>query len=69
MGDEGDGLLISPDGVAPSQTVGVSASDISHGTKKSRRRFFLAPIHTASPGKRAVKWLCVCVCDWYLSYF
>jgi len=23
---------------------------------------FLVPAHTDSPGKRAVKWVCVCVC-------
>jgi len=28
-GDDGGGPLISPDGVSPSQIVGVSASDIS----------------------------------------
>jgi len=29
MGDEGDGPLISPDGVAPNRIVGMSSSDIS----------------------------------------
>jgi len=24
---------------------------------------FLVPAHLGSPGKRAVKWVCVCVCD------
>ena len=54
MGDEGGGLLISPDGVVPS--VSVSACTI-----KSRRRYPLAPAHLGSPRKRAVKHLCVCV--------
>ena len=25
---------------------------------------FLVPAHLGSPGKRAVKWVCVCVCVW-----
>ena len=61
-GDEGGGSLISPDGVALSQIVGVSASDISACTIKSRRRFLLAPAHPGSPGKRALKRLCLYVC-------
>ena len=44
-GDDGGGSLISPDGVAPIQMVGVSAHVIFPYNKKS---------------KRAVKWLCVC---------
>ena len=39
MEDERGGSLISPDRVAPSWIVGVSASDISPCTMKSRRRF------------------------------
>jgi len=35
-GDHGGGSLISPDGVAPSRIVGVSASDISPCTIKRR---------------------------------
>jgi len=62
MGDEGGGSLISPDGVVPSRMVSVSASDIFPCTIKSGRRFLPAPAHTGSPGKRAVKRLCVCVC-------
>ena len=58
--DEGDGSLISLDGVAPSRIVGVSASDISPCTIKSRR-FLLAPAHQGSSGKMAIKQLCVCV--------
>jgi len=61
MMDEGGGSLISPDGVALSRIVDVSASDISPCTIKSRS-FLLAPAHPGRPGKRAVKRLCVCVC-------
>jgi len=39
-GDDDGGLLMSLDGVAPIQIVGVSASDIFPCTIKSRRRFF-----------------------------
>ena len=46
MGDEGGGSLISPDGVAPSRIVGMSASDISPCTIKSRR----ISSGTGSPG-------------------
>jgi len=60
MGDYGGGLLISPDGVAPSRIVDVSASVIFPYTIKSRR-FLLAPAHPGSSGKGAVKRLCVCV--------
>ena len=59
----GCGSLISPDGVAPSHIVGVSASVIFPCIIKSRRRFLLAPAYpvtTGSPRKRAVKWF-VCV--------
>jgi len=61
MGDDGVGLLISLDGVAPTRIVGVSASVIFPCTIKSRRRFLLAPVHPGSTGKRAVKRLCVCL--------
>ena len=61
---DGGGSLISPDGVAPSQIVGVSASDIFPCTIKSRRSFLLAPAHLGDPGKRAVERLwCVVVVD------
>jgi len=40
MGNERGGSLISLDGVAPSQIIGVSASDISPCTIKYRRSFF-----------------------------
>jgi len=49
--DDGGGLLISPDGVAPSRMVNVSASDISLCTTKSERRFLLALAHLGGPGK------------------
>ena len=53
--------MISPGGVAPSRMVRVSAFVIFPCTIKSRR-FVLALAHLGSPEKRAVKWLCVCVC-------
>ena len=28
---------------------------------------FLVPAHLDSPGKRAIKWVCVCVCEIYIS--
>ena len=62
MGGEGGGSLISPDEVAPSRIVGVSASDISPRTIKSRRRLLLTLVHPGTPGKRAVEWLYECVC-------
>jgi len=61
MGGDGGGPLISPDGVAHIQIVGVSAAVIFHCTIKSRRKFLLAPAHPGSPGKRAVKRSCVCI--------
>jgi len=54
--------LRSPDGVAPSQMVGVSASVpllIFPCTIKSRGSL-LAPAHPGGPRKRAVKWLWRC---------
>jgi len=54
VGDDGGGSLISPDGVAPSWLVGVSASVIFSCTIisiKSRRRFLLTPAHPGGPGK------------------
>ena len=59
MGDEGGGSLISPDAVAPSRIVGMSAPNIFPCTMKSKRRFLLALAHPGSPRKRAIKWLCV----------
>jgi len=49
--------VISPDGVAPSWMVGVSASvnlPLHHKVQSS----LLAPAHLGGPGKRAVKRLC-----------
>jgi len=48
---DGGGGLVSPDGVAPSLMVSVSAS-------------VNLPLHDSpgGPGKRAVKRLCVCMC-------
>ena len=48
MGDEGSRSLISLDGVASSQIVSVSVSNIYPCTIKSRRRFLLAPAHPGS---------------------
>jgi len=47
------------------QIVGVSASDISPSIITPEEDFLLAPAHLDSPTKRAVKWLCVCVCVLY----
>ena len=63
MGDDGGGLLISPDGVAPSRMVSVSASVIPLH-HKSPEDFFLAPAHPGSHRKRAAKWLDVCVYEY-----
>jgi len=50
--DDGDGLLIGPDGVAPTRIVGVSALFILPSAIKSRRSFLLAPAHPGGrPGK------------------
>jgi len=62
---DGGGSLMSPDGMAVSRIVCVSASVIFPCTIKSKR-FLLVPTHPGSPGKRAVKWLCVLLL-WYLS--
>jgi len=61
-GDEGGGLLISPDGVAPSQSVSVSASDIFPCTTISRSRFLLALAHPGSLRKSAING-CVSACS------
>jgi len=50
MGDDGGGPLISPDGVAPSRTVGVSVSVIFPCTIKTQK-FLLASAHPAGPRK------------------
>jgi len=59
--DEGGGLLISLDGVPPTQIVGVSASDIPLHDEVQKKHYLLAPAHPGSPGKRAVKRLSLCV--------
>ena len=48
MGDDGGGLLISPDGEASCRMVSVSASVIFPYSIKVQNK--------------AVKWLCLCVC-------
>jgi len=48
MGDDGEGSLIRPNGVAPIRMVGVPASVIFPCNKNSRR-FPLAPAHPDSP--------------------
>jgi len=53
--DDGGGLLISLDGVVPSQMVDVSASVIFPCTIKARRFLLLALAHPGSPRKRAIK--------------
>jgi len=55
--------VISPDGVALSQIVGVFASVIFRCTIKSRRRFLLSPAHLVVPGKGHKTVACVCICS------
>jgi len=65
-GYDGGGSLISPDGVVPSQIVGVSASDICPLNHKVHKTIFLVALaQRGSPGKRAVKKLCVYVFTQY----
>jgi len=47
--------LVSPDGVAPSWMVGVSAS-VNLPLHHEVQKFSSAPAHWGGPGKRAVKW-------------
>jgi len=57
-GTDGGGLLISPDGVAPTWIVGcVCLFKRLHSTIKTRRIFLLALAKPSGPGKRAVKQL------------
>ena len=49
--------VVSPDGVAPSRMVGVSAS-VNLPLHRKSRSSLLAPAHPGGPGKRAVKRLC-----------
>ena len=48
--------LVSPDGVAPSQMVGVSAS-VNLPLHHKSRSSLLAPAHPGGPGKGTIKWL------------
>ena len=59
--------LVSPDGVAPSRMVGVSASvnlPLQACTIKSRSSL-LAPAHPGGPGKKGCKTVVVPVCLLY----
>ena len=58
--------LVSPDGVAPSRMVGVSAS-VNLPLHHKVHKFSLAPSHPGGPGKRAVKRLCV-LCVYYVEF-
>ena len=50
--------MVSPDGVAPSRMVGVSASvNLPLHHKFQKFSSLLAPAHPGGPKKRAVKWL------------
>lgn len=51
-GDDGGGLLISPNGVACSRIVGVSASVIFPLHHKTQKMFLLVPAHMGSPGQK-----------------
>ena len=48
--------LVSPDGVAPSQMVGVFAS-VNLPLHHKVQKFSSGIAHPGGPGKRAVKWL------------
>ena len=63
MGDDGDGSLISPDGVAPRQMVSVSASVIFPCTMKSRRfsSGTGSPGWSRKKGHETVVYVCVCL--------
>ena len=61
MGDDGGGLLISPDGVAPSWIVGVSASVIFPCTIKSRTLFFWRRLTWVVPKNGCKMVLCGCL--------
>jgi len=62
------GSLISLDGVALSRMVGVSASVILPCTIKVQKNiFFWHQLTWVVPEKRAIKWLCVCVCCFRLG--
>jgi len=52
-------VLVSLDGVAPSQIVCVC---LCESCSIKSRSSLLAPVYPGGPGKRAVKWFCVCMC-------
>jgi len=62
--NEGAGSLISPDGVAFSRIVGVSASDVSPCNIKSTRSFLLALADPDSPEKGRKTVVCEGMCCW-----
>jgi len=50
-------VLVSPDGVAPSQMVGVSAS-VNLSLHRKVQKFSSGNGSSGCPRKRAIKWLC-----------
>ena len=73
-GDDWCGSLIGPDGVALSRILVFLPLFFPCPINiKSRRRFLVASAHPGSPGKRAIKWLyvcvrvCACVCVYIFS--
>jgi len=60
MGARWRWALVSPDGVAPSRMVSVSAS-VNLSLHHKVQKFYSGPAHPGGPGKRAVKRLCVFV--------
>jgi len=70
-GDDGDGSLFIPDGVAPTQMVGVSASVIFPCAIEVQKKIFLWHRLTWLSQKKGRKTVvCVCVCQhccWFLA--
>jgi len=63
MGDDGGGLLISPDGVAPSQMVSLLASVIfPYTTKVQKKISFWHRLTWVVPEKGLKMVVCVCGC-------
>jgi len=60
MGGDGGGLLISPEGVAPSRMVCLCYLPMHHKVQKKISSG--TGCDAGSPGKKVVKQLCVCVC-------